>query len=277
MIFKQYGDCQKPSIMFLHGGGVASWMWGKQIEALERDFHIITAELDGHGEAYQTTFTTIAKCAEQCIAYIEEHLQGKIFALCGFSIGGQIVVEILSRANHIAEKAIIESALVQPLSALYQRMNRIAVMSYGLIRYRWFAKMQAQQMYIEDALFEHYYRDSMRISKASFANMIEENSQYRLPETFKHTSAKVLVLCGGKELAAMQESAEQIAAAVPGSYLQKVAECGHGVCMKRPNVYTELARRMFHVHHHDHSHDDHNHHGHLHEHNGNPCDDHQHH
>ncbi|NLE89836.1 MAG: alpha/beta hydrolase, partial [Dehalococcoidales bacterium] len=114
MIFKEFGDKNAPAIIFLHGGGLSWWSWEAQIERLQKNYRVITPVIDGHGDAWNTIFAGIKKTAESVINYIKEHCNGQVFALCGLSLGAQIVVEVLSKEPGIAENAVIESALVYP-------------------------------------------------------------------------------------------------------------------------------------------------------------------
>ena len=97
MIFKEFGDKNRPVIILLHGGGLSWWSWKAQIEVLEKDYRVVTPIIDGHGDAWDSTFVSINKSAKQVIKYIKENCDGKVLALCGLSIGAQIIVEILSQ------------------------------------------------------------------------------------------------------------------------------------------------------------------------------------
>ncbi|HVJ50767.1 alpha/beta hydrolase [Desulfitobacterium sp.] len=72
MIFKEFGDKNMPVIILLHGGGLSWWSWKPQIEALQKDYCIVTPIIDGHGDAYNTPFVSIKKSAEQVIKYITQ-------------------------------------------------------------------------------------------------------------------------------------------------------------------------------------------------------------
>ena len=45
LYFESFGPPNAPSIVFLHGGGVAGWMWRKQIEALKSAYHCLAPDL----------------------------------------------------------------------------------------------------------------------------------------------------------------------------------------------------------------------------------------
>lgn len=245
MITKEYGDKSNPVLVLIHGGGLSDWMWQPQIDALQNDYHIMTVVLDGHGEAYETPFDSIEASAQQIIASIDQNFGGKVFAICGLSIGAQITVEILSRQKSITEKAIIESAMVIPMKHMTGITKCMVSLSYPLAKMRWFAKIQAKQMYIPDSMFEHYFTDSSKMTKQSLLHLLLSNERYELPKEFVNTRADVLAMCGKKELTAMKKSTIAIHQTALKGELLMVPDCGHGISIKSPDNYIEIIKEFF--------------------------------
>ncbi len=243
MTVKQFGNPNNPAVMLIHGGGLSWWMWQPQIKALEQEYHLLVPVLDGHGEAAETDFFSIEDSARKMAAYIDRNCGGRLFALCGLSIGAQIAVEILSQRPNIAQKAVIESALVLPMG-LGKGTDMLLSLSYPLVRRRWFARLQARQMYLPDALFEQYFADSMRMSKQSLLNMTMSNARYTLPAAFGTTTAEVAVLCGAKEYGIMRRSAQLLRDSVPGAILRVVPDCEHGVSIKYSERYNRFLKHI---------------------------------
>lgn len=245
MIFETFGDSDKPAVLLIHGGGLSYWMWQPQIDALLPDYYVIAPVLDGHGEESETEFKSIAKSAVQILDYVERNCGGKVFAVCGLSIGAQITVELLSRSNDLAEKAIIESAMVIPEKWVALLAKPMLDCSWFLTKKRWFAKLQAKQMYISDGMFDDYFRDSTVMSKQSMVQMLIDNARYCLPELIKNTTADTLILYGEDEIGAMKKSAELLHRAIEGSRLQAIPNCGHGFSIRSPQEYIEVMREHF--------------------------------
>ena len=97
--------------MLIHGGGNAWWNYLRQARALSDRYHVILPTLDGHGEEYALTYKSTEDSADKLMAYIEENCGGHLFALGGVSLGGQIVMELLSRKADITRKAIIDACV----------------------------------------------------------------------------------------------------------------------------------------------------------------------
>lgn len=228
MLFKKFGDERLPTIVLLHGGGLSWWSLKGIIELLRKEYHIITPVIDGHGEAGDETFVSIENSAEKLISYIDTHHGGKVFAIGGLSIGAQIAVEVLSARKGIAEYAIIESALVYSIKGMTAMTVPIYALFYGLIRQKWFAKLQAKTLYVPENMFGQYYEDSLKISKQSLVNLTMSNGNYVLKSTIADTKAKVLVIVGEKEIGLMKKSAQKLHEAIIGSKLYTAPSMGHG-------------------------------------------------
>ena len=246
MIFKEFGNKEKPVIMFLHGGGLSWWSWKPHIEALKEEYYVVTPIIDGHGEDWNTPFISIEDSAEKIINYIKEKHNGKIYALCGLSIGAQITVEILSRESSITENSVIESALVYPIRGTVALTKPMYNLFYGLIKKRWFSRLQAKALYVPEKLFDKYYEESSNMTKESLINMTESNGNYSLPTSICNTEAKVLILVGEKEISIMRKSAVLLHDSIKGSELKIIPKSGHGeISLINSDEYIKLILEFF--------------------------------
>ena len=246
MIFHETGDSEKPVVMLLHGGGLSDWSWRDVVAGLKTDYLVVTPVLDGHGEAAGTEFESIESEAEKLLAYLDERFGGRVHALCGLSIGAQVVVEMLSRRKDVAACAVVESALLMPIPGSSMMAGPMLSLSYGLIRKRWFARLQAKSLCIPDDLFESYFRDSQRMSKQSLANITVSNSRYALKPAVSETSARILILVGGKELPVMRKSARLLHETVKGSELQVMEGLKHGeASLRDPDAFVTRVKDFF--------------------------------
>lgn len=246
MRFKEYGDRQLPTIILLHGGGLADWSLKNIVESFKEKYHIVTPIIDGHGEGGEDNFISIENSSEKLLNYIDTHLNGRVFALGGLSIGAQIVIETLCNRLDIAENIIIESGLIYPIKGTNIFMAPIISMSYGLIKQRWFSKMQSKSLFVPDELFEQYYNDSLRMTKESLINMIISNGTYKLKKSRLNTNAKVLILVGEKESNIMKKSAIELNKRIGNSKLCIIPGMGHGeISLNYPTKYVELMMELF--------------------------------
>ena len=227
MHYVEYGKENNNIILLLHGGGLSWWSYEDTAKSLQKDFHIILPILDGHAES-DKPFTTIEDNAAEIIAFIDTHFGGSVFMIGGLSLGGQILLEILSQRNNICKYAIIESALVIPSKITHSMIKPAFGSCYGLIQYKWFSKLQFKSLKIKPDLFDCYYKDTCDISKNDMIAFLQANSLYSLKESIKSCEAKVFVFVGEKENNTMLKSAEMIHQTLRNSFLQVIPKLYHG-------------------------------------------------
>lgn len=209
MVTIQYGQENKEVVILLHGGGLSWWNFREAAELLQEKYHVIIPILDGHAGS-DRDFATIADNAKAIIKYIDENHSGMVDLIGGVSLGGQILVEILTQRNDICRYALIESALVFPMKLTQMLIKPMMDISYGLIRQKWFAKLQFRALRMKEDLFEEYYRDTCKITKENMTAILKANSCYQLKKRLKNTCAKCFVFVGEKEAHIMIRSAYQL-------------------------------------------------------------------
>ena len=245
MLFTEVGDNQNPTIILLHGGGLSDWSWQPVISRLP-DYRVVTPIIDGHGADGGEDFVNIEASARTLLRYIDAQCGGKVYAIGGLSIGAQIAAEVLSQRPDVARYAILESALVYPITGTTALTAPSYGLFYGLITKRWFSKMQAKTLCVPDDLFETYYRDSLRISKQSLINITLSNGTYALKDAISQTSARVLLIVGSKELGIMKKSAHRLHECIKNSELYIAKGMKHGeMSLVHTAEYVRLLKDLF--------------------------------
>ena len=244
MHYVEYGKGNDNIILLLHGGGLSWWNYEEVAKALQKDYHIILPILDGHAGS-DKPFTTIEDNAADIIAFIDAHFGGYVFLIGGLSLGGQILLEILSQRNDICKCAIIESAMVIPSKLTYSMIKPAFGSCYGLIKRKWFSKLQFKSLKIKADLFDSYFRDTCAISKKDMIAFLQANSLYSIKEAIKNCTAKVYVFIGGKESNAIQKSAKIINRTLQDSLLEVFPELYHGeFSINRGRDYANKIREL---------------------------------
>ena len=223
----EFGQQNQDTILLLHGGGLSWWNYREVAKLLEEDYHVILPVLDGHADS-GVSFISIEDNAARLISYIDTHFGGQITVLGGLSLGGQVALEMLSQRPDICRYALIESALVKPSQLTAALIGPTFGISYGLIKQRWFAKMQAAYLGIPNELFEDYYRDTCAITKADMIAFLKANCAYEIKSSLAKTTAKVKIVAGAKEQKSILESSQLICSTIPGSQLEILPDLRHG-------------------------------------------------
>ena len=223
----EYGKENSDVIVLLHGGGLSWWNYREVAEMLSDRFHVVLPILDGHAGS-DRDFTTIEDNAMEIIEYIDAHYGGRVLLLGGLSLGAQILLEILSKRSSICRYALVESALVVPSKLTYAMIKPAFGSCYGLIRHKWFSKLQFVSLKMKQDLFEDYYRDTCKITKRNMIAFLEENSLYSLKDSVVDCNSEVYILVGAKENSVMKKSAKMIQEKLPGSSLTVLPKLYHG-------------------------------------------------
>ncbi|MBR2929345.1 MAG: alpha/beta hydrolase [Oscillospiraceae bacterium] len=227
MRYVEYGKENDEVIVFLHGGGLSWWHYREAAERLSDEYHVILPILDGHAGA-DRDFTTIEDNAAEIIEWVDRSLGGRVRLMGGYSLGGQILLEILSQRGDICRYALIESALTRPSRLLAALIAPTVGCSYGLIRRRWFAALQFRSLRIKTELYEDYYRDSCAITKANMIAFMQANARYEGKESLQGCTAEAHIFVGEKESAAVHKSAEVIREKLRASVLHILPQMAHG-------------------------------------------------
>ncbi len=240
----EYGCGNNRVAMLLHGGGLGPWSFRAVAELLQDDFHVIVPVLDGHGGS-DDDFCSIEKNAERLIEYIDVNCGGRVDFIGGLSLGGQVLLEMLSIKPDVCAAAIIESASVIPSKMTAALMKPTMDMSYWLIAKRWFAKLHFEYLKIRDDLFEKYFEDTKKITKENMTAFLAASTAYGMKGCIGEAGARVTVAVGGKEMKNVILSAEKIQSAIHGSELVVKNGLCHGEwSINHPEDYACCAIKM---------------------------------
>ena len=236
----EFGKQNNDVVLLLHGGGLSWWNYREVAQKLAEQYHVVLPALNGHADS-DASFTTIEDNAARLISDIDTHFGGQVLAIGGLSLGGQVAVEMLSQRKDICRYALIESALVKPMKLTDALIGPTFGMSYGLIKQRWFAKMQAAYLGIPKALFDDYFRDTCKIGRADMIAFLKANCAYGCKTSLGETVAKVKIVAGSREQKSILDSAKLLHNTIPGSQLEILPGLRHGdLSINYPEQYAKL-------------------------------------
>lgn len=176
------------------------------------------------------------------IAELVEQLRGSRVSVIGFSLGAQLAVQLASVAPELVERVLVVSAQTRPMAFSGVTLGLLGLMA-PLAKQRWFAKLQARELFVPDALMESYIETSAGMSKASLLASVGQNMQFSIPDGWSRFPRSALVLVGQRELGVMKDSAKALQQALPGSELEVVDGCGHGIPFQKPDWFAERVSR----------------------------------
>ncbi len=108
MQFLKYNGEKRKAVLLVHGMGNTSTLFDPILEYLG-DYCVIVCELDGHSCREKSEFSTISDACAKIEEYVDSELNGELYGVLGFSLGGTIVVELLGRGKIFVDRAIIDA------------------------------------------------------------------------------------------------------------------------------------------------------------------------
>lgn len=235
----EVGQENQDVIVLLHGGGFSQWQYQVQMDLLYENYHVVLPILDGHAGS-DADFTSIEDNAKRLLDYIDKTYGGSVFLIAGLSLGGQILLEMLALRKNICQYAIVESAAIIPDKLTAGLVAPLFSMSFPLIKKKWFAKMQFCYLGIRADLFEHYYGDTVKLSKQNLIAFTKVSSLYQVKKNLKNSLARVRIIVGEKETKKMHASARYLHDLLPDSRLEIKAGLAHGqYAINQPDLYVK--------------------------------------
>ncbi|MGW0480538.1 alpha/beta fold hydrolase [Nonomuraea sp. NPDC003214] len=239
MHVETYGPAGAPPVLLLHGGGVAGWMWEPVRERLSRDHRLIVPDLPGHDRSAGEPYHSHGRTVEALIRVLGE--QGGRVRVAGFSLGAQLAVLLAAEAPELVERVMVVSAQARPSAAPGLTLGLLGATA-GLAGREWFARAQAEALFVPDELLGDYVRTSAAVSKQTLLAAVGENIRFTVPPGWARFPRAALVLVGGRERRVMLASARLLHEALPGSGLEIVEGAGHGIPLQRPAWFAERVR-----------------------------------
>ena len=235
MHVSRFGPEYGSPVLLLHGGGVAGWMWNSLRRSLESRYKVLVPDLPGHGQSADEPYRSHTETVD---ALRQVLLRGSLppMAVIGFSLGAQLTIELASKHPELVDRAMVVSAQAKAMPFTGLTLRALGTVA-PLARNRRFARLQARELFVPPELLEDYLGTSARITKATLLAAVGDNVRFELPAAWSEFRGRARVMVGRRERTLMRDSAEAIHTALPGSEIEIVEGCGHGIPLQRPDWF----------------------------------------
>lgn len=251
----EHGREDAPTIVLLHGGGGAGWMWRPQVEALSSEYRLIVPDLPEQGESTDAGPFSMKSAAAQVAALIRERVPAGLAHVVGLSEGAQVALQLLADAPEVVDHAVLSSALVRPLPGGGLNSEGVLRWSYrtSIAPFRsnaWWIRLNMRHAAgVPHAYYEDFARSFATLTEDGFVHLMAANQAFRLPEGLAAASAPTLVVAGQHEYRAMKASVADIVAALPNARAAEVRYSPkrplaeeHNWNMVEPELFTSMVR-----------------------------------
>lgn len=229
--YKETGNPQGESILFIHGAGLPGWFWKKQVEYLSNDYHCIVVDLPDHGKSSSIKFTTIQDISTELLELIKKIGHNEKAIVVGHSLGAKIATFMIAQNTNLVEKAVIASALFQK-SKLLDIMNNKALIRFSLNlvkKYPSLLKLQAKSFHFNDEQMENEFIEEFKsINEEAMERYMQAYSvKMEIPVGLSNVNIPVLIIVGSKEPGSMKKSAMKLHDILENSKCIILKKCNH--------------------------------------------------
>jgi len=230
----QLGDANGRTLLIVPGA-FTTWQAMRPVLDGLQDFRLLVASLPGHDPQQAVDFTTVSEVADDIAVQIPE---GHVDYGLGFSIGGMILAEMVSRRLVSLDRAILDSPSTQRSALVGWVMRRLMAVE---VRNRLAGRPPRLPVLPHSA---HLYAD---LSPASLDAVLRESFGHHLPAAGLPPDVAVEVWYGEKEMAIHgTASFRNLIRTTPQATARIFPGGGHGTLMfEQPARYTRAARAFF--------------------------------
>lgn len=246
MHVEQRGNKDAETIVFIHGGGVGGWMWEEQLKAFA-DYDCLVPDLPEHGESAAISPLTLEDCAERIAQLIRDRASGGKAILIGHSLGGKVIVQLLSQYPELVKKAVVASALFRPMLSMNAFLNRPTYrMIVWMMKQGRLLDMQAKQFKFPNAAYEeNFKKDTRAQTVATLEHIYDElNKHLTIPLGLYRARLPVLVVAGEKEPKAMRGSVDDLIGMLPDAKKHMIPGALHNYPWAKAEEFNNLVREF---------------------------------
>jgi pimeloyl-ACP methyl ester carboxylesterase len=233
-----------PFVVMLHGLGSRGADWVLQIEALQDDYQMVTADLRGHGTSPSTPgWPTVGDLAED-VAGLMQQIGAPRAHFVGLSLGGGVALQMaVDFPDQVASLTIVNAAatLRVPFRRLPSAFVRIALLLSGQRRRlgEWVAAglfPRDDQQQLREVAAERI-ADNLR---RNYLQAIIAILRFNLRRQVRQISAPTLVVAGTLDQTVPMRPKLELARSIPGARLEVIEGSGHGTPLDAPDEFNRL-------------------------------------
>ena len=238
------GSANGPTIVFLHGGSVAGWMWRSQSEALD-EFHHLVPDLPGYGGSREVPWRTIVETADRVADLIRDRAhvdeQGRPRAdVVGLSLGGLVAAVLASRHPELVRSAVLTGAPLRGLGPFMAWLSRIQLRLWSTAT-RW--RSRARHFRVPSKSMVELVESAIGIDPRSARRVVQQVNagiEAMLP-ALAFAPVPLLGLAGARESRRIRSALGAIADAPHGT-VRLVPRLHHLWIFEDPPLFTDTVR-----------------------------------
>ncbi len=204
----------RESVVFLHGGNVAGWMWGEQLRAFSR-LHTLVPDLPGFGESRPEEWTSVADAADRVADMIADRAHGGRAHIVGLSLGSSVALALAARHPGAVTSLFLASPTVTPVPSGQRLAGSLMIRAWN---HRWFWEGLARSYRLPADSRDLFVTTGLGIRQQTARLILDEIGAGMPDETLAAVAAPTLAVAGERDAAFVRsDSLRRIAESVPGA------------------------------------------------------------
>ena len=239
MFVNETGPADAPTILFVHGAGVAGWMWNGQVAALKANYHCLIPDLPRHGKTGGTERFTFEATVELLADLIRTRAHGGRAHVVGLSLGGSLTIELLAWHSELLHSAIISAPAFGPFPIHLHLLTRLMA---TFTSKDFFIRQNAKIMQIPPEDFEEFRHSQKQLTGPIIMEIMDAINSLRLNPTLRDVPVRTLTVVGEKEMAINKRAALLVAETMPNAIHRVAPGCHHAWNGERPDLFNAMIR-----------------------------------
>ncbi|MCB9481166.1 MAG: alpha/beta hydrolase [Desulfobacteraceae bacterium] len=222
-------DENKKSIVFIHGASINSYFFINQLNFFSDEFNVFAPDLPGRNRGDEKPCSSVSKYADFIIGFIEEMNLEKPH-ICGISMGGAIVLDILARPYENIENAVIinSGARLKVLDMVFDSVrNAFEDFKKGMI------KFGVSKNFDTSRIEPDAYRACVDNPMTALADFTACNN-FDLMNSLGKIEKKVLILGASDDVSTPLKYGKFLEENIKDSKFVIIDGCGHLSPMEKP-------------------------------------------
>jgi pimeloyl-ACP methyl ester carboxylesterase len=241
MHLSEHNPAAAESVILLHGGNVAGWMWDAQLHALH-DYHVIVPDLPGFGGSNRLPWESIGDTADQVAALIRSRAHGGEAHVVGLSLGAVLATALIAKHPEVARSAMLTGAVLQGVHG-FTHWSGMAQLRFWKSRAYW--KFLARAFRIPADSIDVFVETGLGIDAGSARRMMAEvyggAVAAHLPELVR-CDLPILALAGEREHRSARESFAELTSRASCVTTRIVPKMHHAWNAENPELFNRIMR-----------------------------------
>lgn len=229
------------SVLFLHGGSVAGWMWTEQVRALP-DHHCLVPDLPGFGDAADLDWISLADTADRIADLIEARAHGRTAHVVGLSLGAVVGTALVARHPLLVRSALLTGA---PLRGVAGVSRWLGEWQLRLWHRRWYWAGLARAFRLPADSVDRFIATGLAIRPENARRMITEVYDGHIRQQLDGLigcTVPILALAGAKESPRVRESFPELTTRTRATITRIVPGMHHTWNAEDPDLFNLVLR-----------------------------------